>query len=150
MKPNKKFATVAAAAMAIGGLAAVAAPSAQAYGPASSTINCRLYFSDAGTGSSPTPYTDTFSLTQSPAAPANGATVTVTMTGATGPSTGPLPIAADGQTVRVTAGLSGAQTGTVNLVSGPVTRPPPSGPPRRPAPGPQAELIRPTLAVKQP
>jgi hypothetical protein len=108
---------VTATAVAFGGLAVVATP-AQAYGPAESSVKCRLYFSDAGEGISPSTYTDTFTLTASPAAPNPGATVTVTMTGASGPVSGPVEIAAGTMVVRATVDISGDATGSVDLASG--------------------------------
>jgi hypothetical protein len=109
---------VTATAVALGGLAAVATP-AQAYGPAESSVKCRLYFSDSGTGSSPSTYTDSFSLTASPAAPVPGETVTVTVSGASGALTGPVAIAAGSMLMRVTVDISGDATGSVDLVSDP-------------------------------
>ena len=106
---------VTALAVAASGLA-LAAP-ATAYGPASSSVKCRLYFGDTGAGISPSTYTDSFSLTASPASPTPGATVTVTLSGSTGPVGGPVPIAASTMNVRATIDLSGAQTGSVALVS---------------------------------
>ena len=106
---------VTAVAVAASGLALAA--SASAYGPTSSSVKCRLYFGDAGTGISPSTYTDTFSLTTSPASPMAGTTVTVTLSGATGPVGGPVAIAAGTMNVRATIDLSGAQTGSVALVS---------------------------------
>ncbi|MGW3795603.1 hypothetical protein ACWD8I_31185, partial [Micromonospora arida] len=70
-----------------------AAPPAAAIGPTAATLGCRLYFNDAGTGSSPTVWQDTFTLTQSPAEPKVGDTVTVTLTAPTGPDNGPRHLA---------------------------------------------------------
>ncbi len=66
----------------------------------SATLGCRLYF-DTGAGSSPSVYTDTFTLTTSPASPEVGDTVTVTATGAAGPTNGPVALTANTLDVNV-------------------------------------------------
>lgn len=99
------------------GLAAVlAVPApASAYGPTANSLGCRIYFSDAGSGTSPTTWADTFTLTQSPAKPAPGQDVAVTFTAAAGPANGPAELTAGSVPVIITLGIAGAQTGTVTL-----------------------------------
>ncbi|GGM05974.1 hypothetical protein ACFFX1_26865 [Dactylosporangium sucinum] len=106
-----------AAAGALGLTAAIAfgGATAQAYGPTANSLGCRIYFSDAGTGTSPTTWNDTFALTQSPATPAPGQTVTVTFTAAAGPNNGPVPLNAGDVPVAVKLALGGSQSGTVTL-----------------------------------
>ncbi|GIE41870.1 WxL domain-containing protein [Actinoplanes lobatus] len=112
MKPTATKALIAALALA--GVVAVQAP-ASAYGPTASSLGCRIYFSDAGTGSSPSTWADTFTLTQTPASPKPGQTVTVSFTAAEGSTNGPVPLTAGSVPVAVTVGISGSQTGTVTL-----------------------------------
>jgi hypothetical protein len=95
---------------------AITAPAADAFS-GSASLGCRLYFADAGTGSSPSTYTDTFSLTLSPASPAPGDTVTVTLAGTTGTLNGPIALAPNLLTVVAAIDLSGASTGTVTVLS---------------------------------
>lgn len=106
---------VTALAVAASGLA-FAAP-ATAYGPASSALHCRLYFGDTGTGVSPSTYTDNLSISVSPAFVKPGSSGTVTVSGATGPTSGPVAIAAGSMVVRVTLQASGANSGAVELTS---------------------------------
>ena len=105
------------AAGAIGLVAAIAlgGTAAEAYGPAANSLGCRLYFSDTGTGTSPTTWSDTFGLTQTPATPSPGQTVTVTLTAAAGPNNGPVPLNAGDVPVIITLALGGSQSGTVTL-----------------------------------
>ncbi|MET7880873.1 hypothetical protein ACPXB1_27915 [Micromonospora sp. DT68] len=88
---------------------------AAAVGPTAGTLGCRLYFNDAGTGSSPTVWQDTFTLTQSPAAPKVGDTVTVTLTAKTGPDNGPVGLNAGDVPVNVTLVLGGSLSGSTTL-----------------------------------
>ncbi|MET7704831.1 hypothetical protein [Micromonospora sp. NPDC005413] len=88
---------------------------AGAVGPAAGTLGCRLYFNDAGTGSSPTVWQDTFTLTQSPAAPKVGDTVTVTLTAKTGPDNGPVGLTAGDVPVNVVLALGGSLSGSATL-----------------------------------
>ncbi|GAA3228034.1 hypothetical protein GCM10010532_061760 [Dactylosporangium siamense] len=109
----RRIATGAAVVAAVA-LVGLAVP-ALAADPVAATLGCRLYFSDAGTGTSPTSWNDTFTLTQSPASPAAGQTVTVTLAAAAGVTNGPVPLNAGDVPVRVTVAVGGAQTGTVTL-----------------------------------
>lgn len=113
MSTVRRIATGAAvlAAVALGGLAAPAL----AADPVAATLGCRLYFGDTGTGTSPTSWADSFTLSQSPASPAAGETVTVTLAAVAGVTNGPVPLNAGDVPVRVTVTLGGAQTGTVTL-----------------------------------
>ncbi|MFF5083771.1 WxL domain-containing protein [Actinoplanes sp. NPDC000266] len=95
-------------------LVAVAGP-ASAYGPTANSLGCRIYFSDTGTGSSPTTWSDTFGLTQTPATPKPGQTVTVTFTAATGSNNGPVPLTAGSVPISVNVKIAGNQTGTLTL-----------------------------------
>jgi hypothetical protein len=113
MKPTVRKVLIAAAA-ALAGVTVVQAPAA-AYGPTANSLGCRIYFSDAGTGSSATVWSDTFTLTQSPATPKPGQTVTVSFTAAAGSTNGPVGLTAGSVPVLVTVGISGSQTGTVTL-----------------------------------
>ncbi|MEU5909017.1 hypothetical protein [Micromonospora sp. NPDC047527] len=88
---------------------------AAAVGPTAGTLGCRLYFNDAGTGSSPTVWQDTFTLTQSPAEPKVGDTVTVTLTAKTGPDNGPVGLNAGDVPVNVTLALGGSLSGSATL-----------------------------------
>ncbi|GLW33192.1 hypothetical protein [Actinoplanes regularis] len=113
---TRKALAVAAGAMiaALGAVVAVQTPAA-AYGPTANSLGCRIYFSDTGVGSSPSTWADTFTLSQSPATPAPGQTVTVSLTAAAGTTNGPVPLDAKSVPVVVTVGISGSQTGTVTL-----------------------------------
>ncbi|WP_436529383.1 WxL domain-containing protein [Actinoplanes sp. HUAS TT8] len=102
------------ATVALGAVLVVQAP-AEAYGPTANSLGCRIYFTDTGTGSSPSTWADTFTLTQSPAKPAPGAKVTVSLTAAAGTTNGPVPLDAGSVPVIATVGISGSQTGTVTL-----------------------------------
>ncbi|MEV0134523.1 hypothetical protein AB0H83_39445 [Dactylosporangium sp. NPDC050688] len=119
MSGVRRIATGAAvvAALAPVALAALAGPAApaRAAAPVTADLGCRLYFSDAGTGTSPTVWSDTFTLTQTPASPAAGQAVTVTLAAAAGVTNGPVPLNAGDVPVRVTVALGGAQAGTVTL-----------------------------------
>ncbi|GIH02422.1 hypothetical protein Rhe02_04890 [Rhizocola hellebori] len=95
--------------------ASLAGQPAQAYGPVANSLGCRLYFTDAGTGISPTTWNDTFGLTLSPAQPSPGQTVTVTLTAAAGPTNGPSPLVAGDVPVVVAVDLGGVASGTVTL-----------------------------------
>ncbi|NBE83479.1 hypothetical protein [Micromonospora rubida] len=92
-----------------------ATPPAAAVGPTTETLGCRLYFNDAGTGSSPTVWQDTFTLTQSPAEPKVGDTVTVTLTAKVGPDNGPVGLNAGDVPVNVTLALGGSLSGSATL-----------------------------------
>ncbi|GAB2921525.1 hypothetical protein GCM10027280_05850 [Micromonospora polyrhachis] len=88
---------------------------AAAFGPTAATLGCRLYFNDAGTGSSPTVWQDTFTLTQSPAEPTVGDTVTVTLRAQAGPDNGPVGLNAGDVPVQVTLALGGALSSSATL-----------------------------------
>jgi hypothetical protein len=113
MKPTVRKVLIAAA-VTLAGVTVVQAPAA-AYGPTANSLGCRIYFSDAGTGSSPSTWADTYTLTQTPASPKPGQTVTVSFTAAEGSTNGPVPLTAGSVPVVVTVGISGSQTGTVTL-----------------------------------
>ncbi|GAA3227991.1 hypothetical protein ACFO1B_21825 [Dactylosporangium siamense] len=106
---------LAAGALGLTAAIALGSTSAEAYGPAANSLGCRLYFSDAGTGTSPTTWNDTFGLTQTPATPSPGQTVTVTFTATTGPNNGPVPLNAGDVPVIIKLALGGSQSGTVTL-----------------------------------
>ncbi|GID90794.1 WxL domain-containing protein [Amorphoplanes digitatis] len=108
---RKAMTAVAAALVAI----AVGAAPAAAYGPTANSLGCRLYFGNTGTGSSPTTWNDTFTLTQTPASPTPGQTVTVTFTAVAGPNNGPVPLVPGDVPVKVTVKIAGNQTGTLVL-----------------------------------
>ena len=107
MKIRKSLAGVAAGALAVTGIAVVTAPAADAYS-GSETIRCRLYFSDAGVGSSPSSWTETISLTQSPANPNAGDNVTVTVSSTGGGNNGPIGVNAN--TLRLAVNVVGTGT----------------------------------------
>lgn len=111
---RKKLAVITSSIAAVAALGLIEAP-AQAYGPTANSLGCRLYFGDTGTGSSPTTWDDTFGLTLSPATPAPGQTVTVTLTAASGPLNGPAPLNAGDVPVVAKVALGGSQSGTVTL-----------------------------------
>ncbi|MEU8243876.1 WxL domain-containing protein [Actinoplanes missouriensis] len=111
---RRALAAAAGSALALAGVVAVQAPAA-AYGPTANSLGCRIYFSDAGTGSSPSSWADTFTLTTNPASPKPGQSVTVSLTAAEGSTNGPVPLTAGSVPVAVTVGISGAQTGTITL-----------------------------------
>ncbi|MFC4069344.1 hypothetical protein [Actinoplanes subglobosus] len=113
MKPTVRKVLIAAAA-ALAGVIVVQAPAA-AYGPTANSLGCRIYFSDAGTGSSASVWDDTFTLTQTPPSPKPGQAVTVSLTAAEGSTNGPVGLTAGTVPVVVTVGISGSQTGTVTL-----------------------------------
>ncbi|GAA2609351.1 WxL domain-containing protein [Paractinoplanes durhamensis] len=102
------------AATALVAVAAGAGPAA-AYGPTNVSLGCRLYFGNAGTGTSPTTWADTFTLTQTPASPTPGQTVTVSLTAAIGPTNGPAPLNPGDVPVKITVKIAGNQSGTVTL-----------------------------------
>ncbi|MEV4135991.1 hypothetical protein AB0J72_27960 [Dactylosporangium sp. NPDC049742] len=106
---------LAAAILAVAGTGLAVVTGTAAAAPVDASLGCRLYFSDAGTGTSPTTWADTFTLSQSPASPAAGQTVTVTLAAVAGVTNGPVPLNAGDVPVRVTVALGGAQTGTVTL-----------------------------------
>ncbi|GAA1373270.1 WxL domain-containing protein [Catellatospora chokoriensis] len=111
---RSKWAVVTSSIAVVAALGLIEAP-AQAYGPTANSLGCRLYFGDTGAGSSPTTWSDTFGLTLSPATPAPGQTVTVTLTAAAGPLNGPAPLVAGDVPVVATVALGGSQSGTVTL-----------------------------------
>ncbi|BBH71509.1 hypothetical protein ACTI_81940 [Actinoplanes sp. OR16] len=111
---RRTLASAAGAALALAGVVAVQAPAA-AYGPTANSLGCRIYFSDAGTGTSPSVWADTFTLTTNPASPKPGQTVNVSFVAAEGSTNGPVPLTAGSVPVAITVGLSGSQTGTVTL-----------------------------------
>jgi hypothetical protein len=111
---RRTLASVAGAALALAGVVAVQAPAA-AYGPTANSLGCRIYFSDAGAGSSPSTWADTFTLTTNPASPKPGQTVNVSFTAAAGSTNGPVPLTAGSVPVQITVGISGAQTGSITL-----------------------------------
>lgn len=120
MKIRKSFAGIAAGSLALAGLAVVSAPAAQAYS-GNTTLPGSLFLSNTPSATNATTnntYNDTFSLTQAPASPNAGQLVTVTLSGATGALSGPVPVTANSFIVRGTVTLAGAQTGDISLTSG--------------------------------
>ena len=113
MKNRARAVVVAGGALAVG-LVAGSSPTL-AYGPTPGSLGCAIYFGDGSTPSSPTTWNDTFSLTQSPATPAPGQTVTVTFTAQTGSANGPVPLEAGMVPVTVKVALGGSQSGNVTL-----------------------------------
>jgi hypothetical protein len=114
---RRPIAALAAASLTTGLLVATAALSAA---PASAftgaeSLGCRLYFGDAGAGSSPSTYNDTFSLTLSPASASVGDSVTATFSGVTGTINGPVPIEANTLRVVAIVNVSGSQSGDLVL-----------------------------------
>jgi len=91
--------------------------SANAFGPAAESLGCRVYFGDTGTGDIATTYNDTFALTASDTTPEPGDTVTVTFSGTTGFSNGPIPIPAGSLSPSATIDVSGATTDTLSLTT---------------------------------
>ena len=101
---------VAGGALAVG--LVVGSTPTLAYGPTAGALGCAIYFGDGDSPSSPTTWNDTYSLTQSPATPAPGQSVTVTFTAQTGSANGPVPLEAGMVPVTVKVALGGSQSGT--------------------------------------
>jgi hypothetical protein len=116
MKIRKSLASVAAGSLAIAGLAVATAPAADAFSGAG-VLHCALYFGDAGTGSSPSNLSATYTLTQSPANPAPGQNVVVTLAGSTGGTNGPVEVEANTLRLQATLEFSGVMTGTMTTQS---------------------------------
>ncbi len=106
---NRYVAALGATALAAaGGMVALTSTPATA---ATSTINCKVLSTIA-------PWTSDFNLSFSPAAPAPGQTVTVTLAFDPGPTNGPVAVGPGNGTPitpKATVALSGAATGTVQL-----------------------------------
>ena len=114
-RPPRRRALAAALAVGLAApLAGLAAQQAQAFGPAPVALACATYVGDAGSPTAPQSYSDTLTLDRSPALPAPGNTVTVTLAVATGPNASGATAAASA-TPRATVALGGTQTGTVAL-----------------------------------
>ena len=122
MNRTRKRLMAGAAALAIGALGAAGLQGiANAYGPTSTSLPGSLFLNNTAASTTATTnntFTDTLTLSNSPANPNAGDSVTVTLSGVNGPSTGPVGVAANGTIVRATIDVSGAQTATVSLASG--------------------------------
>ena len=93
---------------------------ANAYGPSSVTLPGTLFLGNSSSNNTPTTlntFTDTITLTQTPTNPNAGNSVLVALSGANGPSTGPVGVSANGTVIRAKISLTGAQTATVELAS---------------------------------
>ena len=125
MNRNKRFmagaAALVVAAVGVAGLQGLA----NAYGPASVTLKGSLYLSNTPTTAAPTSNNSTtfagLQLSQSPSDPNAGQSVTVTLLATSGPATGPVAVSANGQVVRSTVSVTGAQTATVTMRSAGLT-----------------------------
>ena len=121
MNRNKRFmagaAALVVAAVGVAGLQGLA----NAYGPATVTLKGSLYLNNTPTTAAPTsnntPQFTGVNLSQSPANPNAGDTVTVTLLATNGPAVGPVGVGANGQVVRSTVSVTGGQTATVTMRS---------------------------------
>ncbi|MSY33388.1 MAG: hypothetical protein F2727_04165, partial [Actinobacteria bacterium] len=93
---------------------------AKAYGPTSVSLPGALFLNNTVAGATATTtntFTDTITLSNSPSSPNAGDVVFVSLSGLNGPSTGPVSVGANGEIVRATISLTGAQTASVALTS---------------------------------
>jgi len=112
MNRNKRFmagaAALVVAAVGVAGLQGLA----NAYGPTSTSLPGTLYLNNASsntTGTTFNTFTDTITLAQSPTGNQNAGTViAVTLSGLTGPSTGPVGVAGNIAVVRAKISLTNA------------------------------------------
>ena len=118
MNRNKRFmagaAALVVAAVGVAGLQGLA----NAYGPTSTTLAGSLFLGNTAGGTTATTnntYTAVLTLSQSPANPNAGQSVTVTLVSATGPNTGPVGVNADSQVVSSIVSVTGAQTASVQM-----------------------------------
>src|SRR6478735_1021148 len=99
MRTSKLAAAATALSLFMVGVALLV--SADPANAVNSTLRCRLYFGDAGTGSSATTYNDTFTFTQTPSSPGPNTTVNVSLVGQQGPLGGPAIVDAASEEVLV-------------------------------------------------
>ncbi len=118
MNRNKRFmagaAALVVAAVGVAGLQGLA----NAYGPTSTTLAGSLFLGNTASGTTATTnntYTAVLTLSQSPANPNAGQSVTVTLVSATGPNTGPVGVNANSQVVSSVVNVTGAQTASVQM-----------------------------------
>ena len=118
MNRNKRFmagaAALVVAAVGVAGLQGLA----NAYGPTSTTLAGSLFLGNTTGGTTATTnntYTAVLTLSQSPANPNAGQSVTVTLVSATGPNTGPVGVNANSQVVSSVVNVTGAQTASVQM-----------------------------------
>ena len=118
MNRNKRFmagaAALVVAAVGVAGLQGLA----NAYGPTSTTLAGSLFLGNTTGGTTATTnntYTAVLTLSQSPANPNAGDSVTVTLVSATGPNTGPVGVNANSQVVSSVVNVTGAQTASVQM-----------------------------------
>ena len=118
MNRNKRFmagaAALVVAAVGVAGLQGLA----NAYGPTSTTLAGSLFLGNTASGTTATTnntYTAVLTLSQSPANPNAGDSVTVTLVSATGPNTGPVGVNANSQVVSSVVNVTGAQTASVQM-----------------------------------
>ena len=118
MNRNKRFmagaAALVVAAVGVAGLQGLA----NAYGPTSTTLAGSLFLGNTTGGTTATTnntYTAVLTLSQSPANPNAGQSVTVTLVSATGPNTGPVGVNANSQVISSVVNVTGAQTASVQM-----------------------------------
>ena len=118
MNRNKRFmagaAALVVAAVGVAGLQGLA----NAYGPTSTTLAGSLFLGNTASGTTATTnntYTAVLTLSQSPANPNAGQSVTVTLVSATGPNTGPVGVNANSQVISSVVNVTGAQTASVQM-----------------------------------
>ena len=118
MNRNKRFmagaAALVVAAVGVAGLQGLA----NAYGPTSTTLAGSLFLGNTASGTTATTnntYTAVLTLSQSPANPNAGQSVTVTLVSATGPFTGPVGVNANPQVISSVVNVTGAQTASVQM-----------------------------------
>lgn len=107
-------AALVVAAVGVAGLQGLA----NAYGPTSTTLAGSLFLGNTAGGTTATTnntYTAVLTLSQSPANPNAGDSVTVTLVSATGPNTGPVGVNANSQVVSSIVSVTGAQTASVQM-----------------------------------
>ena len=118
MNRNKRLmagvAALAVAAVGVAGLQGLA----NAYGPTSTSLAGSLFLGNTTGGTTATTnntYTAVLTLSQSPANPNAGQSVTVTLVSATGPFTGPVGVNANSQVISSVVNVTGAQTASVQM-----------------------------------
>ena len=118
MNRNKRLmagaAALVVAAVGVAGLQGLA----NAYGPTSTTLAGSLFLGNTASGTTATTnntYTAVLTLSQSPANPNAGQSVTVTLVSATGPNTGPVGVNANSQVISSVVNVTGAQTASVQM-----------------------------------
>ena len=118
MNRNKRLmagaAALVVAAVGVAGLQGLA----NAYGPTSTTLAGSLFLGNTTGGTTATTnntYTAVLTLSQSPANPNAGQSVTVTLVSATGPFTCPVGVNANSQVISSVVNVTGAQTASVQM-----------------------------------